>query len=156
MGPPFGEKKKKHNFNSYIFCFRANFVKFDHTFSTSLAKKINGKINGVQVSGEGEGRVGGGGGEGHLVFSCDICFARLFLRREVLLNVGLDSPEHERPQDGVQFLDHIVASALVCLQADPKQNIKTNTRDTEMIHRRERRPRLTAKRTKKNAENKCP
>lgn len=43
--------------------------------------------------------------------------ACLLLRRKVLFDVGLDSPEHEGAQDGVQLLDHVVAGTLVRLQA---------------------------------------
>lgn len=42
---------------------------------------------------------------------------RLLLGRKVLLYVGLDAAKHEGPKDGVQLLDHVVARALVRLQA---------------------------------------
>lgn len=48
--------------------------------------------------------------------------AYLLLGRQVLLDVGLDAPKHEGPEDGVQLLDHVVSRALVRLQAECRRN----------------------------------
>lgn len=50
----------------------------------------------------------------------------LLLGGQIFFDVGLDSPEHKRSQDGVQLLDYVIPSALVRLKATQMKITRTN------------------------------